>query len=151
MKVAIEELSKVEIITKEAKVAEHTKEFGKFGITGMTVYDAMGCGVQLGTQEYEAEKNSAPQLLSKQVVKVVLPSREVYSFLEFVEKGHAFQRGFVKRSGLCVVGDGVEHVFVQRSGDLLSFHKAGDLKGSLYCFVFHSIYRAPNAVFQPGA
>ena len=58
MKVAIEELSKVEIITKEAKVAELTKEFGKFGITGMTVYDAMGCGVQLGTQEYEAEKLS---------------------------------------------------------------------------------------------
>lgn len=86
MKVAIEELSKVEIITKEAKVAELTKEFGKFGITGMTVYDAMGCGVQLGTQEYEAEKNSAPQLLSKQVVMVVLPSREVDSFLEFVEK-----------------------------------------------------------------
>lgn len=86
MKVAIEELSKVEIITKEAKVAELTKEFGKFGITGMTVYDAMGCGVQLGTQEYEAEKNSAPQLLSKQVVMVVLPSRGVDSFLEFVEK-----------------------------------------------------------------
>lgn len=86
MKVAIEELSKVEIITKEAKVAELTKEFGKFGITGMTVYDAMGCGVQLGTQEYEAEKNSAPQLLSKQVVMVVLPSREVDAFLEFVEK-----------------------------------------------------------------
>ncbi len=86
MKVAIEELSKVEIITKEAKVAELTKEFGKFGITGMTVYDAMGCGVQLGTQEYEAEKNTAPQLLSKQVVMVVLPSREVDAFLEFVEK-----------------------------------------------------------------
>ncbi len=86
MKVAIEELSKVEIITKEAKVAELTKEFGKFGITGMTVYDVMGCGVQLGTQEYEAEKNTAPQLLSKQVVMVVLPSREVDAFLEFVEK-----------------------------------------------------------------
>ena len=86
MKVAIEELSKVEIITKEAKVAELTKNFGKFGITGMTVYDAMGCGVQLGTQEYEAEKNTAPQLLSKQVVMVVLPSREVDAFLEFVEK-----------------------------------------------------------------
>ena len=86
MKVAIEELSKVEIITKEAKVAELTKNFGKFGITGMTIYEAKGCGVQLGTQEYEAEKNTTPQLLSKQVVMVVLPSREVDGFLDFVEK-----------------------------------------------------------------
>lgn len=86
MKVAIEELSKVEIITKEAKVVELTKNFGKFGITGMTIYEAKGCGVQLGTQEYEAEKNTTPQLLSKQVVMVVLPSREVDGFLDFVEK-----------------------------------------------------------------
>lgn len=86
MKVAIEELSKIEIITNEAKVSELTKEFGKFGITGMTIYDAKGCGVQLGTQEFEAEKNSSPQLLSKQVVMVVLPSKEVDDFLDFVEK-----------------------------------------------------------------
>ena len=86
MKVSIEELSRVEIITKEAKVAEITKDFGKFGITGMTIYEAKGCGVQLGTQEYEVEKNKVPQLLSKQVVMVVLPSREVDAFIDFVEK-----------------------------------------------------------------
>jgi len=86
MNVAIEELSKVEIVTKEAKVSELMHEFAKFGITGMTIYDALGCGVQLGTQEYEAEKNSEPQLLPKKVVMVVLPSKEVDGFLEFVEK-----------------------------------------------------------------
>lgn len=86
MKVSIEELSMVQIITKEAKVAELTREFGKFGITGMTIFDAKGCGVQLGTQEYELDKNTMPQLLTKQVVEVVLPSREVDSFLDFVEK-----------------------------------------------------------------
>ena len=86
MKVSIEELSMVYIITKEAMVEELTKEFGKFGITGMTIFDAKGCGVQLGTQEYEANKNKIPQLLSKQVVMVVLPTREVDDFLDFVEK-----------------------------------------------------------------
>ncbi len=86
MKVSIEELSRVDIITREAKIAELTKEFGKFGITGMTIFDAKGCGVQLGTQEYEAEKNSAPELLSKQVVMVVLPTSEVDAFIDFVEK-----------------------------------------------------------------
>ena len=86
MKVAVEELSKVEIITKEAKVMELTQSFAKFGITGMTIYDAVGCGVQLGTKEYELEKNKVPQLLSKKVLMVVLPSKEVDGFLDFVEK-----------------------------------------------------------------
>ncbi|MBO6162557.1 MAG: P-II family nitrogen regulator [Eubacterium sp.] len=86
MKVAVEELSKVEIITREAKVTELTHEFSRFGITGLTVYNVMGCGVQHGTQEYENETREELQLLSKQVVMVVLPSREVDKFLEFVEK-----------------------------------------------------------------
>lgn len=86
MKVSIEELSRVEIITNGAKVVELTDNLGKFGITGMTIYDAKGFGVQLGTPEYETEKKKVPQLLSKQVVMVVLPTREVDSFIEFVEK-----------------------------------------------------------------
>ena len=57
MRVAIEELSKVEIITREAKVSELTENASRFGITGMTIYNALGCGVQLGTQEYEAGKS----------------------------------------------------------------------------------------------
>lgn len=86
MKVSIEELSRVEIITNGAKVVELTDNLGKFGITGMTIYDAKGCGVQLGAPEYETEKKIVPQLLSKQVVMVVLPTREVDAFIEFVEK-----------------------------------------------------------------
>ncbi|MCR4868713.1 MAG: P-II family nitrogen regulator [Lachnospiraceae bacterium] len=86
MKVAIEELSKVEIITREAKVTELTENASRFGITGMTIYNAMGCGVQLGTKEYEDGKNEELRLLSKQVVMVVLPTKEVDGFLDFVEK-----------------------------------------------------------------
>lgn len=86
MKVAIEELSRVEIITKEAKVDLLTKESSKFGISGMTVYEAKGCGVQLGTQEYEMDKSETPVLLKKQVIMIILPSAEVDKFLDFVEK-----------------------------------------------------------------
>lgn len=86
MRIAIEELSRVEIITKEAKVDLLTQEFGKFGISGMTVYKVKGCGVQLGTQEYEADKAETPVLLDKQVVMVVLPTASVDKFLDFVEK-----------------------------------------------------------------
>lgn len=86
MRVAIEELSRIEIITKETKVDALTHEFGKFGITGMTVYQTKGCGVQYGSKEYEAEKGEIPQLLDKQVVMVVLPTSEVDKFLDLVEK-----------------------------------------------------------------
>ncbi len=80
------ELSRVEIITSMAKVEALRPELGKFGISGMTVYETKGCGVQLGTQEYEVEKASEPKLLDKQVVMVVLPTNEVDKFLDFVEK-----------------------------------------------------------------
>ncbi len=80
------ELSRVEIITSMAKVEVLRQELGKFGISGMTVFEAKGCGVQLGTQEYEVEKASEPKLLDKQVVMVVLPTNEVEKFLDFVEK-----------------------------------------------------------------
>ena len=82
----IMELSKVEIITNMAKVEALRQELGKFGISGMTVFEAKGCGVQLGTQEYEVEKSTEPKLLDKQVVMVVLPTDEVDKFLDFVEK-----------------------------------------------------------------
>lgn len=80
------ELSKVEIITNMAKVEALRQELGKFGISGMTVFEAKGCGVQLGTQEYEVEKSTEPKLLDKQVVMVVLPTDEVDKFLNFVAK-----------------------------------------------------------------
>lgn len=86
MKVSVEELSKVEIITSEAKIVELTRNFGRFGITGMTIYEAKGCGVQLGAAEYETDKKTEPELLSKQVVMVVLPSKEVDGFLDYVSK-----------------------------------------------------------------
>ena len=86
MKVSDEKLSRVEIITNMAKVEALRSELGKYGITGMTVFEAKGCGVQLGTQEYEVEKTDEPKLLDKQVVMVVMPTSGVDKFLEFVGK-----------------------------------------------------------------
>ena len=82
-------LSKVEIITSMAKVVALQESFGRFGITGMTVTQVMGCGVQLGRQEYEDEKgkkHKMPKLLAKQIVMIVLPTEDVSKFLEFVKK-----------------------------------------------------------------
>lgn len=80
-------LSRVEIITGISKVEPLKKALGKFHITGMTVYQVLGCGVQLGTQEYEvSDKKQEISLLPKEVVMIVLPTEEVDSLLEFVKK-----------------------------------------------------------------
>ena len=86
MRIAIEELSRVEIITNMTKVDALSRELPKFGITGMTIYNTLGCGVQLGAQEYETPMVKDMKLLMNQVIMVVLPSAEVDSFLDFVEK-----------------------------------------------------------------
>ena len=86
MKVSVEALSKVEIITNKAKIPELRVEMGRFGITGMTIYQVKGFGVQMGMQEFETEPTEEPKLLDKVLVMVVLPSEEVDSFLDFVEK-----------------------------------------------------------------
>lgn len=80
------ELSKVEIITNMAKVEALIPQLGRFGVSGMTVLDALGCGVQFGAKEYEPEKAEVPKLLQKKVVMAVLPTEQVDKFLDFVEK-----------------------------------------------------------------
>ena len=47
------EFVKVEVITAGAKLEELKKSITKVGVTGMTVTQVMGCGVQRGTPEYE--------------------------------------------------------------------------------------------------
>ena len=76
-----------EIITGISKIEPLKKALGKFHITGMTVYQVLGCGVQHGTQEFEVEeKNKEISLLPKEVVMIVLPTEELDGLLEFVKK-----------------------------------------------------------------
>ncbi|MCM1506322.1 MAG: P-II family nitrogen regulator [Ruminococcus flavefaciens] len=79
-------LSRVEIITGISKIEPLKKALGKFHISGMTVYQVLGCGVQHGTQEFEVEEKKNISLLPKEVVMMVLPTEEVESLLEFVKK-----------------------------------------------------------------
>lgn len=79
-------LCKVEIITDMSKIEQLKNSLARFGISGMTVYQVMGCGVQYGTKEYEAEKKKEPSLLPKELVMLVVPEGDLEPFLEFVEK-----------------------------------------------------------------
>lgn len=79
--------SRVEIITGISKIEPLRKALGKFHISGMTVYQVLGCGVQHGTQEFEVAQSDAEiSLLPKEVVMMVVPTEELDALLEFVKK-----------------------------------------------------------------
>lgn len=78
--------SRVEVITGISKIEPLKKALGKFHISGMTVYQVLGCGVQHGTQEFEVEEKKEIQLLPKEVVMIVLPTDELPDLIEFLKK-----------------------------------------------------------------
>lgn len=80
------ELSRVEIIANMAKVEELRNSLGRFGITGMTVFQVLGCGTQNGTYEYEVDEKKQPRLLPKQMVMLILPTKDLDRFLKFVKE-----------------------------------------------------------------
>lgn len=80
------EFSRVEVITGISKITALQKALGRFRISGMTVYQVLGCGVQHGIQEFEVEERKEIQLLPKEVVMIVLPTSEVPDLIEFLKK-----------------------------------------------------------------
>lgn len=64
----MEELVRVEVITSPTKLNGFKKAISKIGVTGMTVSQVMGCGVQKGTPEYEDEIHDEIELLPKQMI-----------------------------------------------------------------------------------
>lgn len=68
-------MSKVVIITKQAKFEELKKAMNAIGVTGMTVTNVLGCGVQKGFTEYyrgvELEMNLLPKIQVDIVVSTV--------------------------------------------------------------------------------
>ena len=107
------ELVRVEIIMNDVKMDKLLVALRKYKVSGMTVFQAMGCGVQYGSQEYEEEDLSEIKLLEKKVVMLIMPKENVEDFIEYVEKnlytGH--------------IGDGkifvssVSNVFRVRTGE----------------------------------
>ena len=80
------ELVRVEVIMNEMKMGILKNALQKYHITGMTVYMAMGCGVQYGTPEYKDEDTSEIDLLEKTVVMMVLPREHVDNLIDMLKK-----------------------------------------------------------------
>ena len=79
-------LVKVQIIVNDIKMDKLIEALKRHKVTGLTVYKAMGCGVQYGTPEYKEEDTSDIKLLEKTVVDLVMPEDNYTKFIEDIEK-----------------------------------------------------------------
>ncbi len=78
--------SKIEVITSMNRLTSLKAALSKIGVSGMTVVQAIGCGVQKGTYEYEVEQNSEMELLPKQLILIVVEDELVDQVIEIVKK-----------------------------------------------------------------
>lgn len=80
------ELSKIEVITSMSKLSGLKHALSKLGVTGMTVIQAIGCGVQKGTYEYEEEENSEMELLPKQMIILAVENEKIEKVVDVIKK-----------------------------------------------------------------
>lgn len=80
------EFVRVEVITAAQKLNGFKKAIAKLGVTGMTVSQVMGCGVQKGTLEYEDEIHDEIELIPKQMIMMVMEKDKLDKVLDVVKK-----------------------------------------------------------------
>lgn len=79
-------ISKIEVITGMSKLTDLIQQLSKVGIRGVTVKQVLGCGVEMGTQEYEVEINEVMELLPKQQINIVVETSKVDKILDIIKK-----------------------------------------------------------------
>lgn len=79
-------ISKIEVITGMSKLTDLIQQLSKVGIRGVTVMQVLGCGVEMGTQEYEVDINEVMELLPKQQINIVVETSKVDKILNIIKK-----------------------------------------------------------------
>lgn len=79
-------ISKIEVITGMSKLTNLICELSKVGVRGVTVMQVLGCGVELGTKEYEIELNEVMELLPKQQINIVVEDEKIDKILDLIKK-----------------------------------------------------------------
>ncbi|MBP3475705.1 MAG: P-II family nitrogen regulator [Lachnospiraceae bacterium] len=80
------EFARIEIITSMNKLTALKAALSKAGVSGMTVTQVIGCGVQKGTYEYETELHAEMELLPKQMITIIVESEIVDKIIELIKK-----------------------------------------------------------------
>lgn len=78
--------SKIEVVTSMNRLSSLKTALSKIGVSGMTVVQAIGCGVQKGTFEYETEENKEMELLPKQLIIIVVEDEKIDTVVETIKK-----------------------------------------------------------------
>ena len=106
-------ITKIDIITKQSKFEDLKAAMNEIGISGMTVTQVLGCGIQKGKSEYYRGVEVEINLLPKVQVEIVVSKVPVRTVIETAKK--------VLYTGR--IGDGkifvydVENVIRVRTGD----------------------------------
>ncbi len=106
-------ISKIEVITGMSKLTNLICELSKVGVRGVTVMQALGCGVELGTKEYEVELNEVMELLPKQQINIVVEDEKIDKILDLIKK--ELYTGHIGDGKIFVYG--IDNVIRVRTGD----------------------------------
>ena len=90
----MKKMTKIDIITRPGKLEELKEAMNAIGVTGMTVSQVYGCGLQKGHTEVYRGKEYAVNLLPKIKVEIVVCEVPVEKVLEAAKKAcHTGQIG----------------------------------------------------------
>ena len=106
-------ISKIEVITGMSKLTNLICELSKVGVRGVTVMQVLGCGVELGTKEYEVELNEVMELLTKQQINIVVENEKIDKILDLIKK--ELYTGHIGDGKIFVYG--IDNVIRVRTGD----------------------------------
>lgn len=79
------ELVRIEIIMDMKKLTRLLKKLNEKGVSGVTVFQALGCGIQKGSFEYAAEENQEIQLLPQTLVMLICERSELDALIEWIK------------------------------------------------------------------
>lgn len=90
----MQKMTKIEIITRPSKLEELKEAMNQIGVTGMTVSQVFGCGLQRGHTEVYRGQEHVMNLLPKIKVEIVVCEVPVADVLEAAKKAcHTGQIG----------------------------------------------------------
>lgn len=78
--------SKIEVVTAMSRLDDLKAALSRLGVSGMTVMQVIGCGVQNGTFEYEAKKNQEMELLPKQMISIIVEDEAAGKVIDTIKK-----------------------------------------------------------------
>lgn len=82
----MDEMLRVEIISSLSRLDKLKKLLSELDVSGMTVIQCMGCGIEKGMQEYEVEEKSEMDLLPKWMIILYVKADIIDKLVEKIKK-----------------------------------------------------------------